>query len=203
MHFHFFAYKCLCDQIWPWPKIGQGHPRVTIYPIYDGPTSQMLHTKFHANRPSGSGEDFWRVFTIYGHGTHLGHVTWTPYANFRSPIPWRLHMKFDFNRPSGSRGEDIWKCEHTTHRQTDRQQPCHMISSPISLWLRWAKNLCRNEKFGKPNLHCLVFSCMARVSAGDKLRKWYFLTESVQQDEAVLPIAFYLALKLWYNRYGK
>ena len=138
MHFHFFPHKCLYNQIWPWPKIGQGHPRVIIYAIYDGPTSQMLHTKFHANRPSCSGEDVWRVFTIYGHGGHLGHVTWTPYANFRSPIPWRLHMKFDFNRPSGSRGEDVWKCEHTTH--THRQQPCRMISSPMSLRLRWANN---------------------------------------------------------------
>ena len=36
----------------------------------------MLHTKFHGNRPAGSGEeDFERVFTIYGHGGHLGHVT--------------------------------------------------------------------------------------------------------------------------------
>ena len=36
----------------------------------------MLHTKFHGNRPAGSGEeDFLRVFTIYGHGGHLGHVT--------------------------------------------------------------------------------------------------------------------------------
>ena len=36
----------------------------------------MLHTKFHGNRPAGSGEeDFKRVFTIYGHGDHLGHVT--------------------------------------------------------------------------------------------------------------------------------
>ena len=26
--------------------------------------------------------------------------------------------KSDFNRPSGSRGEDVWKCEHKTHRQT-------------------------------------------------------------------------------------
>ena len=26
-----------------------------------------------------------------------------------------------------------------TDRQTDRQQPCHMISSPMSLRLRWAK----------------------------------------------------------------
>ena len=89
--------------------------QVTIYATYDRPTSQM---KFHANRPSGSGEDFWRVFTIYGYDGHLGHMTWTPYANFRFPIPWRLHMKFDFNRLSGSRGEDVWKCEHT-HTQTD------------------------------------------------------------------------------------
>ena len=35
----------------------------------------MLHTKFRGNRPAGSGEDFYRVFTIYGHGGHLGHVT--------------------------------------------------------------------------------------------------------------------------------
>ena len=35
----------------------------------------MLHTKFRGNRPAGSGEeDFSRVFTIYGHGGHLGHV---------------------------------------------------------------------------------------------------------------------------------
>ena len=36
----------------------------------------MLHTKFRRNWPAGSGvEDFLRVFTIYGRGGHLGHVT--------------------------------------------------------------------------------------------------------------------------------
>ena len=36
----------------------------------------MLHTKFHGNRPTGSGEeDFLRVFNISVHGGHLGHVT--------------------------------------------------------------------------------------------------------------------------------
>ena len=34
----------------------------------------MLHT-YCGNRPAGSGEDFRRVFTIYGHGSHLGHET--------------------------------------------------------------------------------------------------------------------------------
>ena len=35
----------------------------------------MIHTKFSGYRPAGSGEDFWRAFTIYGRVGHLGHVT--------------------------------------------------------------------------------------------------------------------------------
>ena len=35
----------------------------------------MLHAKFQDYRTSGSGEeDFFNVFTIYGHGGHLGHL---------------------------------------------------------------------------------------------------------------------------------
>ena len=36
-----------------------------------------------------------KVFTIYGRGGHLGHVTWTIYLNFRFPFLRRFHMKFD------------------------------------------------------------------------------------------------------------
>ena len=46
-----------------------------------------------------------KVFTIYGHGSHLGHVSWTIYINFCSPFPKRLHMKFDIDWPSGFRGD--------------------------------------------------------------------------------------------------
>ena len=77
-------------------------------------------------------EKIFEGFLLYGHGGHFGHVTWTPYANLRSPIPWRLHMKFDFNRPSGSRGEDVWKCEHTTHRQTDNSLPYDKLTNEPS-----------------------------------------------------------------------
>ena len=48
----------------------------------------MLHTctKFHENRPACSGEeDFLVLFTIYGHGGHLGHVTQISRSNFRPP----------------------------------------------------------------------------------------------------------------------
>ena len=68
----------------------------------------MLHTKFRENRPAGSGgEDFCRVFTIYGRGGHLGYVTQMPRTNFRSPYPRRLYIKFDFDQASGFGEEDV------------------------------------------------------------------------------------------------
>ena len=67
----------------------------------------MLNTKFRENRSTGSGEDFLKVFTIYGHDGHLGHVTWTIYIHFHSPFQMRLHIKFGFDWPSGFRGEDV------------------------------------------------------------------------------------------------
>ena len=41
----------------------------------------MLHTKFCGNGSTGS-RCFWWVFTIYGHGGHLGHVTSIMLINF-------------------------------------------------------------------------------------------------------------------------
>ena len=62
----------------------------------------MLHTKFRENRPAGSGkEDFLRVFTIYGHGGHLGHVTSMMLINFHFLVPESLHIKFGFDWLSG------------------------------------------------------------------------------------------------------
>ena len=38
-----------------------------------------------------------KVFGIYSHGGHLGHVTLTIYVNFHYPIPRILHIKFGFD----------------------------------------------------------------------------------------------------------
>ena len=46
----------------------------------------MLHAKFQDHMMSGFGEEeFLKVFTIYGHGGNLGHVTWSIYMNFGPP----------------------------------------------------------------------------------------------------------------------
>ena len=55
----------------------------------------MLHTKFQGHQPSGSGEeDFFKVFTIYRHGGHVGHVTQLICINFHSFSPSSFHMNF-------------------------------------------------------------------------------------------------------------
>ena len=61
----------------------------------------MLHTKFRENQPVGSGkEDFQRVFTIYWHGGHLGHVTSIMSSDFHFLVPESFHTKFSSEWPS-------------------------------------------------------------------------------------------------------
>ena len=70
--------------------------------------SPILHAKFRWNRFTGSGEeDILRVFTIYGHGGHLGHVTWIIYIHIGSHFLKMLHIKFGFDWPSGFREKNL------------------------------------------------------------------------------------------------
>ena len=56
----------------------------------------MLHTKFRGNRPTGSGEEGCRrVFTIYGHGGHLGLLTRIMSSDFHFLVSESFHTKFD------------------------------------------------------------------------------------------------------------
>ena len=54
----------------------------------------MLQTKFRGNQLVGSGEDFRRVFTIYGRGCHLCHVTSIMSSDFHFLVPESLHTKY-------------------------------------------------------------------------------------------------------------
>ena len=47
----------------------------------------------------GSREDFCKVFTIYGYGNYLGHVTRTTCINFHFSTLRSLLMKIEFNWP--------------------------------------------------------------------------------------------------------
>ena len=61
----------------------------------------MLHTKFRENRFARSREeDFRRVFTIYGRGSHLDHVTSIMSSDFHFLVPKSLHTKYGSDRHS-------------------------------------------------------------------------------------------------------
>ena len=60
----------------------------------------MLHTKFLGNWPAGSEEDFWRGFTIYRCGGHLGHVTSIMSSDSHFLVPESFHTKFGSDRHS-------------------------------------------------------------------------------------------------------
>ena len=63
----------------------------------------MLHSKFRGNCPADySEEDFCRVFTIFGHDGHLGHVTNIILTNFHFHVPLSLQTKFGKNGPKVS-----------------------------------------------------------------------------------------------------
>ena len=99
----------------------------------------MLHTKSQGHRPSGSGEeDFLSVFTIYGRGGHLGHVTKTIITNFRSPILRSLHMRLIGPVVSEEKMFENVDGRRTTDGRTDagRRSHWYTISSPMSLRLR-------------------------------------------------------------------
>ena len=55
----------------------------------------MLHAKFNGHWSTGSREeDFFNVFTIYGRGDHIDHVTQLICKNFHSNSHLGFHMSF-------------------------------------------------------------------------------------------------------------
>ena len=60
----------------------------------------MLHIKFQGHWSIGSGEDFFKVFTIYGHGGHVGYVTQFICIDFHSHSPSSFHTNFGSKSPN-------------------------------------------------------------------------------------------------------
>ena len=94
---------------------------------------------------------FWRrrflkVFTIYGHGSHLDQWTVTISAIFLSPAPRRLHMKFEQYWPRCFRGEVIWHYQHFFHTNAYRSKLDLAIKRSNVMYDHYFSN------FGRPPL---------------------------------------------------
>ena len=69
---------------------------------------------------------FFEVFTINGHGGHLGHVTMTIWTKFRFPHPKEALYEIWLQSAMWFRGEDIWKCWHTYIHTYIRMTQAHL-----------------------------------------------------------------------------
>ena len=85
---------------------------------------------------------FWRVFTLYGRGSHFGHVTSIMSTNFRSPTQWGSTQNLALIGQAVLQ-KKMFEIVNDGRRRT----PDHgyTISSPLRLWLRWAKNKKKND----------------------------------------------------------
>ena len=138
-----FSYRKAYNQIWPCRKISQGHSSVIIWTNYDGQQSPIIHTKFCVNRSTGSGkEEFWMIFTIWGHYCHLGHLTQMPRSKLSFPLPKEAPHKIRLWLAKWFQRRRCLKLLTTTDgRRTTTPDHKYNISSPMSLRLRWANNI--------------------------------------------------------------
>ena len=72
-YFQLFPFKSLGDQIWPCHKIGQMSSFINFKEL----SPRCYIPNFKATGPVVRRNIFFKVFTIYGHGSHLDHVSWT------------------------------------------------------------------------------------------------------------------------------
>ena len=107
----FYPCRSIRKQIWPCHKTVQGQPVSSFF--YKFGCTRVPDHVYHVSKSSASWfrrRLFLKVFTIYGPGRHLGHVTRNIWTYFHPNIHWRLHMKFGFKRSSVFWGKGVWKC---------------------------------------------------------------------------------------------
>ena len=115
-------YKCIQKQTWPRCKKGQMSKNDHYFSNFGRPPipddlckdSAIRHPRFWKRR-------FLKVFTIYGHGGHLGQWTKHILAIFHFPAPGRLQMKFEQHWSRGSKGKVIWNSQHFFPMQIQRK----------------------------------------------------------------------------------
>ena len=126
-NFHFFPYKSLCDQIWPWRKMGQGQPRVIIWTTLVVLPYTMLHTKFQGHWSIDSGKkDFLRFLPYMGMAAIL--VMWpAPFEQlFVPPTPGGYIWNLVTIGPVVSEEKSF----EIVDRRRGPTEPSHPISSP-------------------------------------------------------------------------
>ena len=111
----------LCDQIWPWPKIGQGHPRVTIMQFMMALRPRCYIPSFMQIRPAVPEKIFKGFLPYVGMAAIL--VMW-PGPHMQTFVPHPMEAPHEILLQSAQwfqrrRGLKMWTHDTQTDRQTD------------------------------------------------------------------------------------
>ena len=90
------SYVLAFIHICPCRKIGQGQLNVIIWTILVVLWYPMQHNLSSSKAISLLVLERKKFFTIYGHGSYLGHVIRLICINFHTHSPIRFQMKFDY-----------------------------------------------------------------------------------------------------------
>ena len=92
----------------------------------------MLHTKFQGRQSTGSSEeDFFKVFSIYGHGGHAGHVTQLICIKFHSYSPLSFHMNFGSKSPNSFWEKQVLTLKSEWPLAKVKEWPWPLILTPL------------------------------------------------------------------------
>ena len=84
------------------------------------------------------------ICSIFSNSGHVGWCTASPDTILKLDTLVMIQTKFGFHWSSTFRGEDFWKSlRHTTDNDNGRQV---MAIAHMTLWVRWAKNMCTYQK---------------------------------------------------------
>ena len=95
-----FPYKMLSCKIWHYGNKGLGQLRIMVLNI-KGFGLWCFKSRFIKIGPLFPGKKIIKCFTIYGHGSHLGHVNRSLFMSCHFFIPKSLHTKFGWKWHSG------------------------------------------------------------------------------------------------------
>ena len=130
------SYVLAFSSVWPCCKRSrstQGHNFNTL------DSTQVPNATYQVSRPSVN--RFWRrrflkVFTIYGHSGHVGHVTRTVGKFFHSLNPWRLYIKFGHNWPSGFRGDCLKSSKYERSGSKVTEWPWPLVLTHLHILIK-------------------------------------------------------------------
>ena len=178
--------RSISEQIWPyhkkWTRSTQRHH------LNQFGSTWVLDALYQVSMSSASllrRKTFLKVFTIYGLGSHLGHVTLNIWTNFHPNIPWRLRRKFGFKRP---------KCFFEEKKFENVESVCQWMALTLGCHVLIYLTICTNFHLSSFNSFLEIYSLSIFPYKNKRDQFWPWCKINVGNGQPRVIIWIYLAV---------